>query len=462
MMQLITFDDTTHSISKALNLILQEKQVTMSVEKKIIAIELNHKSAPIEIREIFSASADQVQRTLEDLKEKIPEIFIISTCNRFSVYSYCNSKYPILEVFKSFCDIITTKHLTILYNEAAVKHLFSTAAGLESQTIGEHEILGQIRNTFTMSIQSKKAGPILNELVNKAIHAGKRVRTETLIGKHAVSLAAISSNRIKKTFGDVSSISVMVYGTGEMAEIVLKMLNKMKVANIDIVSDDIVRASKLAISYNAIPLTYEEALITIPLTEVVIGATRTKKYILTKTVMVQHNAQNPELIIDLGMPRNFDPDINSISHINLYDLDALKQTASNAIEKRKKEIVLASAIIEDEVTKYQQWLMFRNYVPLIQKLKTGLEYVKKEMLKNVLKKTPNLSEENKLSMKSLANTVVKKILSQTIASIRKMNDSRLSDDVVKKIPEFNIDVIYRDFIANMYSVIEEELETANV
>lgn len=144
---------------------LQKVITTVSVEKKIIAIELSHKNAPIEIREIISAGVDQIQRRLGGLEDHVSEIFVISTCNRFSVYGYCESEIPILRVFQSFCDIITTKHLTILYNEAAVKHLFSTAAGLESQTIGEHEILGQIRNAFALSNKSNTTGPIINELI---------------------------------------------------------------------------------------------------------------------------------------------------------------------------------------------------------------------------------------------------------------------------------------------------------
>ncbi len=194
----------------------------MSVSKKIIVVELNHRYAPIEVREVISAKADEIQLALENQKEEIPELYIVATCNWFSVYAYCETEQPILRIFKSFCNAITTAYLTILYDKEAIMHLFSTAAGLQSQTIGEHEILGQIRSGFALSNHNKSTGAILNELVNKAIHAGKRVRTETSTGKHAVSLAAITGNSIKRAFGDISGISVIVYGIGEMAQLVLK------------------------------------------------------------------------------------------------------------------------------------------------------------------------------------------------------------------------------------------------
>lgn len=394
------------------------------MKNDIILVELNHKSAPIEIRETISVNADRIHEILHDLKKDSPEIFVLTTCNRISAYSFSRKVEPILEVFQSFCDKIDKSHLTILYNELAVKHLFSTSSGLESQTIGEHEILGQIRNAFIASDQSKNNGPILNELVNKAIHVGKRVRTETLIGKYAVSFAAITHNIIKEKFGGVDDISVMVYGSGEMAQIVLKMLVKMKVGKIYIVSNDLDRANRLAQSYQAIPVSYIGSKKLLVTTEVLIGATRTKSYILNKKKLESSNGPTPGLMVDLGMPRNFNPDINSSKGIKLHDLDDLKHSASEAIEKRKDEIVLAESIIVEEVSKFMKWFGFRDYVPLIKKLKDQLADAENETLKGVFEESKSLTKNQKEAIEGAMNRAIKKILSRTITFYREANNSQ--------------------------------------
>ncbi|MFY0653155.1 MAG: glutamyl-tRNA reductase [Cyclobacteriaceae bacterium] len=397
------------------------------MKNQIIVVELNHKSAPIEIREVISGNADRIKSILQNFEQGFPEIFVFSTCNRIAAYSFCENIEPIFDVFQSFCASITKEHLTILYNEDAVKHLFSTAAGLESQTIGEHEILGQIRNAFTSTDQRKNTGPILNELVNKAIHVGKRVRTETLIGKYAVSFAAITASLIKRTFGDISRISTVVYGTGEMAQIVLKMLNKIHIQNIYIVSQELERATTLAKSYHAIPVSYEEANETLDNAEVLIGATRTSSFIFSKSDMLTRKSANPALMVDLGMPRNFDPDISSIDRIKLYDLDDLKHTASEAIEKRKDEIILANEIVKEEVASYMEWYGFRDYVPLIKELRSNLEKTENETLKIVMEKSHDLNSDQKLVIEENINRAVKKILSRTINFYKEANNAQFRE-----------------------------------
>ncbi len=227
------------------------------------------------------------------------------------------------------------------------------------------------------------------------------------------------------------------------------------------VSSDIMRASQLAIGYNAIPLSYEEALITMPLTEVIIGAIRSKVVVLTKKDLLKSNALNPQLFIDLGMPRNFDPDINSIGQPKIYHLDTLKKTASRSLRKREKEVVLAKSIIEEETVYYQQWLRFRKYVPLIQELKDKLAGVKEGALKNMLETTPHLCKEQQEYIEDALNTTVKKILSKTIVFYRAENDADFSMDTSKKHSNQTIETANQNSRSNTV-LVHETLEAVNI
>lgn len=398
----------------------------MQKEEKIIVVELNHKRTPVEIREVISTNAKHIWRKLENLRDIIPEVFIISTCNRFSIYSYCKSEKPILNVISSFSDKITSKNVTIHYDEDAVTHLFSTTAGLESQIVGEHEILGQVRKSFTSFKEKKNRGPILNELVNKSIHVGKRVRAETYFGKYPVSLAAIANKIINRKFSDLSAVSVMVCGTGEMAQIVLKMLAKHQLSKTYIVSRNIARASSLAKKYNAQSLSPKEAMHVSPSTTILIGVTDADQYILTKADVVKWKNPSIQMIIDLGMPRNFDPEIVSNNNIELYDLDAFKQESSKAIENRIKEIAEVRSIIQEEITKFQQWFRFRKYVPIIKKLKNHLLDLKKESIKKALDKAPDLNKHHWAALEVEINGDIKKTLTETINFYRELNDLKFS------------------------------------
>ena len=195
---------------------------------KVVGVELSHRFAPISVRERLALNTEQTKEAIEALKKSYKEVFVISTCNRLSIYAFGKSHNAILEYFDTFGNY--RQYLSILPDsEIAVKNLFSTAAGLESQAVGEHQIIGQIRDGLDLGRELKSIGPVLDELIRQAIHTGKKVRQETNIGKFSASLATVGFELIHKHGYELENATFLVIGTGNMANLVTTVLDRTKI-----------------------------------------------------------------------------------------------------------------------------------------------------------------------------------------------------------------------------------------
>ena len=192
---------------------------------RIVGIELSHRYAPISVREKLALNKQQTSQALKDLKEHYEEVFIISTCNRLSLYAYGDNYLYLENYLQRFGNY--SQYLTVLPDTGiAIQNLFSTAAGLESQAIGEHQIVGQIRDALALARKEKTIGPILDEFIRQAVHVGKRARQETNIGKHSASLATVGFELIHQHGYNLADCSLLVIGTGNMANLVNTVLDR--------------------------------------------------------------------------------------------------------------------------------------------------------------------------------------------------------------------------------------------
>lgn len=400
---------------------------------KVIGVELSHQDAPIHIREGVALNRQDTIEALENLKNQLREAFLVSTCNRLALYAYHDNHGPLLDFFTQFGNL--RPYITILEHEYSVaEHLFSTAAGLKSQALGEHQILGQVRDSYYIAQEAGTLGPVLHDLAKRAIRTGKRVRGETFLGQTPVSLSSVAFELIQKQYQNLEDARIMVIGTGEMATLLLKMLAKRKPGRVMVASRDLDRARQIASTYNAQPVTYGQVIPNLEDVEIVVGASDAEEPILSKELLDQANFRHPLTLVDLAVPRNFSMDLNQIHQVSLYDLDQLKDMTIEGLKNRKQEIPKANAIIKEEVEGYENWLNTNRLNPVISNFYQNLESIKQEELEWVRPKLGELNDQQEKVLEKMAHRMVRKITKDPIHTLK--NYAKEPDDNRQEIKTF--------------------------
>ncbi len=365
--------------------------------KRIFGVELSHQNAPLSVREKITLDKDATRQALEELKLQFEESFIISTCNRLSLYALSDTVEPLIKFFRQFGEL--DPYLAIFdYDLSAPRHLYATASGLESQAIGEHEILGQLKISYQLASETKSVGPIFNEFIRRAIYTGRKVRKETAIGQYPVSLASISLEIINDVYKSVAEKNILVIGTGEMANLMLKLLAKKPFGKLYIASKSIERASILARVSNGEAISIDKISDIFPDIDIIIGATQVDEPVLGRELVELLGTSKWKTFIDLGLPRNFDEKIKNLPGHKLYDLDDLKSMTYQSMQKRQEEIPKAMYIIEEELAMLSEWLAAREISPLISSYYEKLNRIQEEEISWAL---PKLGEFNEAQQKVL-------------------------------------------------------------
>ena len=261
---------------------------------KVVGVELSHRFAPIAVRERLALNKEQTISAIAELKKHYQEVFIISTCNRLSIYAFGESHNKILEFFNQFGNY--RQYLSILPDSGiAIRNLFSTAAGLESQAIGEHQIIGQVKEALALGRKEKAVGPVLDELIRQAIHTGKKVRQETNIGKFSASLATVGYEIISQQKLNPLETTFLIIGTGNMANLVNTVLDRTKIKKLYIASHDEARAKEMAKEWNGEPVSIENMHTALSEANVIIGGLKVRLICFMKKPWQKANAQ--ELVL---------------------------------------------------------------------------------------------------------------------------------------------------------------------
>ncbi|MDB3887374.1 hydroxymethylbilane synthase [bacterium] len=393
---------------------------------KIVGVELSHRFAPIAVRERLALNTDQTRKALQELKKHYSEVFIISTCNRLSIYAFGKSHLPIIDYFDQFGNY--RQYLSILPDsEIAIRNLFSTAAGLESQAVGEHQIIGQIRDALEIAREEKTIGAVLDELIRQSVHTGKRVRVETNIGKFSASLATVGFELITKNDIVFEDSTFLVIGTGNMANLVATVLDRKTIKKLYVASHDQERAKEMATEWNGHPVDMQNMHEALSEANVIVGGTQGEINLLHEETMAESKCPrakfaletgDKKLFIDFGVPRNFNPDLKDHDNISLYDLDDIKKITYEGLLKRYDEIPLARKIVNDEVDWFAVWLKNRKVAPVIEAYWNNLEEIRDEELKWLLPKLGDVSEHQKEVLMRFSHRLLRKISNPTIDGIK--------------------------------------------
>lgn len=400
----------------------------------------SHQNASLAMREKFSFSEQRIKEVLRFYKKNQErflgtksEIAILSTCNRFEIYvtfrgdqhKFINNPDKVFEQLTSFLAEITgyskndIESLFIQYqNIDAIKHLFRVTCGLESQVLGEVQILGQVSDALSISLEIGTARHPLASLFQSAIHTAKRAHTETEIGKKPASISSLAVHTARKYCGDLADQKVLVIGAGEMSRLAIKTLHVQGAKNITILNRTLSKAVEIAKQYdiNAAPL--EELSDFLHTADIIITATSGQQPIINpELIKLSMNDSQPKnkLFLDIAMPRNIDPAIRDLDGIELIDLDDLKSKLDQTLSHRNRAAKQVESILEEELQIFSHWV---DVMPTVGKLHRKAEMIRRQEVEKMIKQNPDLDSQLQERIDTLTRSLVKKILHEPSTRMR--------------------------------------------
>ena len=368
----------------------------------IFLIGTNHKTAGIEFREKLALSYETFIKACKSLQSitNIKEHFILSTCNRTEIYAVSENKsevFPLLEEFLSKTVNLPMENFSEKFyrisGKDTIQHLFRVASGLDSMLVGEPQILGQLKSAYQECATVGSTHVLLNRAMNHSFSVGKRVRSETALGTGAMSVAYAAVELAQKIFKDLSKNSALLIGAGETGELTARHLREKGIGKLFITNRTAQKAEELAKDLEGEPVKFDKMKEIFSNVDIIIGAATAPKFFITLEdirPLSNQRSGRPLFMIDIAVPRNFEPDINKIEFVFLHDIDDMEQIVEQNIRKRKLEIPKAEAIVNEEVEKFMEWKEGLQITPTIVSLRTKIEEIKNSEIKKY---------KNKLSAK---------------------------------------------------------------
>ncbi len=423
----------------------------------ITVVGLNHKTAPVEVREKLSFQESQLTDSFRELNrlEGVKESAILSTCNRVEVYTVFQAG---TSNTGDICGFLSRFHqvpletfencIYALQDDHAIRHIFRVASSLDSMVVGEPQILGQFKDAYGLATQNKATGLILNRLFHKAFSVAKRVRTETRIANSAVSISFAAVELAKKIFDDLSTCRVLLIGAGEMCELAAKHFINAGIYEIYITNRTFNRAIALAEDFGgeAIPFTDYNALF--EKVDIILTSTGATEPIVTADVVaaaMKKRKNRPMFFIDIAVPRDVEEKVHDLSNVYLYDIDDLKEVVTANQQEREKEAKKAERIIEEEVNQFLHWMDNLEVVPTIRQLREHADAIRKAELQKTISRLKNLSDKDKAAIDRLTQAIVNKLLhgpSVMLKQTEQDNSGQAAVEIIRKM--FNLDASVKE------------------
>ncbi len=392
-------------------------------ERQILVVGLNHRTAPVEIREQLAFPSKRLDGSLRDLLAlpSVDEGVILSTCNRVEVVAVARDGSTgfeeIGDFLKSQPGVRFEPAEDQLYHHArksAVRHVFRVASSLDSMVVGEPQILGQLKEYYAIAQQAGTVGSILHRLFHRSFSVAKRVRQGTGIASRPVSVGSVAVDLAKRIFDRLEEKTVMVIGSGVMGESLVRHLVENGVHGLMITNRTFEKAVELADRFEASPIRFEDYGRYLKLADVVIGSVESEEVLITRETaagVLRQRKQENMFFIDLGMPRNFDPLINGLDNVYLYHIDDLTDVAQENLRGRESEADKGELIVDQEVETFCHWLTSLDQVPTIVALKRKFEEIRQgELQKSLETNLKDVSDQERKAIESLTAAMINKIL----------------------------------------------------
>lgn len=393
----------------------------------LIVLGSSHQTAPAEIRDRVQMSTDEVEvlcGSLTKERDQILELGVLSTCNRTEIYSLVASLEtadPLIrravEDVKGVPHMGNGQYTYLLHGRDMVRHLFRVASGVESLMVGEPHILGQVRDAYKLADHNRATGAILTRLFNSALHVGKRARTETDIGAGTVSVAYAAVEMALKVFDGLDKHTVAVIGAGETGTLVATHMAAHNPKRLLVLNRTPERAESLAATVGGEARPMDSLLEVIAESDVVVTATGSPEPLLRSAQirsMARKRRRRPLVVVDIGNPRNVDPDVGRVESIFLYDLDGLQEIADQNRARRAREIPAVEAIVEEEVTAFFDWYDALHVVPVLRALRDRFH----EIGRAEIGRQRGLSQGERESLEAYTRSLINKLLHEPTTRIK--------------------------------------------
>ncbi len=391
---------------------------------------LNHKSAPVEVRERLAFDERSIPGALKVLRRRpgVVEGMILSTCNRVEIAVSCDEgdgRRVIDEFLAETRNVQRDWLRPYLYtfeDRDAIRHLFRVAASLDSMVVGEPQILGQLKTAYALAKREGAVNGFMDTLLTRAFSVAKRVRSETEIGASAVSVSFAAVEMAREIFGSLKSKSVLIAGAGKMSEAAARHLRRCGASKIFVTNRTEERAAAMARAFGGEIVDYSNFAAFLPEVDIIITSSAAPHYILTKEDMANAIAarkNRPVFVIDIGVPRNVEPSVNELDNVFVYDIDDLQRVVENNVEARRHEAEEAEGIVAEEVERMLSRLKTRDVVPTIIGLQEQLENLRAAEVARMRGKFGNLTREQEEALEALTRSIVNKVAHTPITELRR-------------------------------------------
>jgi glutamyl-tRNA reductase len=415
------------------------KDYHISKHNSFYTIGLNYKKADEVVRGKFSLSETAITQLLITAKEQgLDGLLATSTCNRTELHGFAQHPYQLIKLLCEYSNGTVEEFQDIAYvykNKEAIGHLFRVGTGLDSQILGDFEIISQIKQSFNRSKKLGIANPFLERLCNAVIQASKRIKNETEISSGATSVAFASVQYIMKNVSDIAEKNILLFGTGKIGRNTCENLIKhTKNPHITLINRTKEKADKVGGKFNLTVKDYGDLQAEIRKADILVVATGAQKPTVSKELI---HTKKPLLILDLSVPKNVDEEVAKLDHVSVVYLDQLSQMTDETLERRKQFIPEAEAIIEEAKVDFTQWLETRKFAPVIKALKMKLNTMKVEELNYQSKKTSGFNPEH---AEIISDRIIQKITKQFANHLKDENvDSDSSLELIQKVFQIQLD-----------------------
>jgi glutamyl-tRNA reductase len=401
----------------------------------ILLIGLNHRTAPVEIREQLAFSREGVATALLLFRTQFPrsEAAILSTCNRVEILVASDGERPTINDVLSFIaqarDLPVQAFKSYLYTlsgEQACRHFFRVAAGLDSMVLGENQIVSQMKQAYAAASEQGTTGRVLNRLFHHAFEVSKRVRTDTRIGEGKVSVPSVAVDVARRIFEDFANKHVLVVGAGEMAQLVCQYLREAEAREFVVCSRNLNNARALADACQGQALPYDQLDAQLARADIVITATACPQPILTpERVREAQRRRGGRLLfcIDLAVPRNVDPAVGKLEQVYVYDIDALGRIAADNQQARVAQLEACEAILDEAVGELERWLDQTKLNPLIEQMYQDARDLRDAELRRLYNRCQDLTDEQRRAVEQLVERLVGKFMHPFVSSLRRQQAS---------------------------------------
>ncbi len=424
---------------------------------RYVLVGLSHRTAPVEYRERVVFGRDEIVPATATLARdpRIQECLLLSTCNRTEVAAVSAGDGQHAAAIDGIREFIRReraltgedldRYLYAHQGVEVVRHIFRVASSLDSMVLGEPQILGQIKEAYDAAQAAKTLGRELDPLLQRAFSVAKRVRTDTGISRNPVSIAQAATELAGRIFGTLEGRSILILGTGKMAELAAKhLLSGGGVANVYVTSRTFQRAQDCAARVGGSPVTFDRLHEYLPRVDIVISSTAAPHHILRREdgpVLMRNRKGRPIFFIDIAVPRDIDPALNEIDNVYLYDIDDLQQAAEEGMEERRREADRAEAIVAEEVSRFVARVKVRGATPIIVAMREKLHGIAGAEIDRHRGRLGPLSDNQEEAIRQMMSALVQKILHGPIRQVKKSTGSGAEGATLNLVRQmFDLDV----------------------